>query len=88
MDTQERHQVLFVQLIASLHAETMHFLGKTKHPVTDKIERNLDAARNAIDMLEMLEARTRASVTEEERRFLQQVLQEVRLNYVEEAKTP
>jgi hypothetical protein len=88
MDPQDHHQLLFVQLVASLHAETMHFLGKTKHPVTDKVERNLDAARNAIDMLEMLEVKTRGGVTEEERRFLTQVLKEVRLNYVDEVNKP
>jgi hypothetical protein len=84
MDPQDHHQLLFVQLVMSLHAETMHFLGKTKHPVTDKVERNLDAARNAIDMLEMLEQKTKGNTTEEEHRFLSQVLQEVRLNYVDE----
>jgi hypothetical protein len=56
--------------------------------VTDKVERNLDAARNAIDMLEMLEVKTRGGVTEEERRFLSQVLKEVRLNYVDEVNKP
>lgn len=85
MDTNDRMQLLFFQLVMTLHAEAMHFLGKTKHPVTDKIERNLDAARNAIDMLEMLEHKAQAGMTEDEKRFLTQVLQEVRINYVDEA---
>ena len=88
MESGDHHQLLFVQLVMSLHAETMHFLGKTKHPVTDKIERNLDAARNAIDMLEMLEVKTKGNLGDEEGQFLTQVLQEVRLNYVDEANKP
>jgi len=85
MEPNDRMQLLLFQLVMTLHAETMHFLGKTKHPVTDKIEKNLDAARNAIDMLEMLQEKTKSGLTEDESRFLSQVLQEVRMNYVDEA---
>ena len=88
MEQTDQNQMLFVQLVMTLHAEAMHFMGKLKHPVTDKIERNLDAARNAIDILAMLEVKTKGGLSEEEVRFLDQVLRELRLNYVDEAAKP
>jgi hypothetical protein len=88
MEQTEKNHFLFAQLIMSLHAEAMHFMGKIKHPVTDKIERNLEAARNAIDILEMLEEKTKGSSSAEEQQFLAQVLRELRLNYVDEAAKP
>jgi hypothetical protein len=37
-----------------------------------------------IDMLEMLSKKTRGNTTDEERKFLSNVLQELKLNYVDE----
>ncbi|MBP1679578.1 MAG: hypothetical protein H6Q29_1489 [Bacteroidetes bacterium] len=41
-------------------------------------------ARHTIDTLDMLQVRTRGNLTPEEDQFLRQMLQELKLNYVDE----
>ena len=82
--TYDKNSVLFTQLILSFQASAMQQMGKIKNPFTDKIERNLSQAQMSIDMLAMLQEKTKGNVTEEESRFLDHVLFELRMNYVDE----
>jgi len=59
-------------------------MGKLKHPVTDKIERNLELAKISIDTLDMLKVKTKGNLSEYEEKFLDEVIRELKLNYVEE----
>jgi hypothetical protein len=70
------------------HSAGMQQLGKIKHPVSNTIERNLEAAQSTIDLLSMLATKTKGNLSSEEDRLLKQVLQELRLNYVDEASKP
>ena len=88
MDASEKQSALFVQLVLMLHGAAMQNLGKIKNPATDKIERSLPAAQGMIDVMEMLQARTRGNCTPEEAKLLDHVLQELRLNYVDEVNKP
>ena len=74
---------MFQGLVISLAAATMQHLGKTLNPVTNKIEKNLDAASSTIDMLDMLEAKTQGNLSENEAKLLKSILAELKLNYVE-----
>lgn len=88
MDENQKHQILFSHLVLSLHSATMQQLGKLKNPFSDKIERDLPGAQSSIDMLAMIHAKTRGNLTAEEDRFISQILQELRLNYVDEVNKP
>jgi hypothetical protein len=88
MDASEKQTLLFARLVVMLHAATMQYLGKVKNPLTDKVERDLPAAQGMIDTLDMIENRTRGNLTPEESRMIAQLLQELRLNYVDEARKP
>jgi hypothetical protein len=79
---------LFVGFVYDLQMTALIQLGKIVHPVTQKSERNLPAAKGVIDLLGMLEAKTKGNLNPEEGRFLQQVLTTLRLNYVDEAGRP
>ena len=59
-------------------------MGKLKHPVTDKIERNLELAKISIDTLDMLKIKTKGNLSEYEVKFLDEVIRELKLNYVDE----
>ena len=74
---------MFQGLVISLAAATMQHLGKTLNPVTNKIEKNLDAAQSTIDMLDMLEAKTKGNLSDAESKLLKGVLAELKMNYVE-----
>jgi len=88
MDTQQKQNQLFIQLVTMFHVAAMQQMGKIKHPVTDKIERNLPAAQNSIDLLDMVKEKTRGNLSHEEEKWLEHVLQELKLNYVDEAAKP
>ena len=61
-------------------------LGKLMNPMSGKLERNLEAARNTIDTLSAIEARTRGNLESDEQRVLTQVLTDLRMNYLDEVK--
>ena len=81
-----REAALFLQLVLGLQQAAMLSLGKLMNPITRKIERNLDAARDAIDTLSALESRTQGNLESDEARVLRQVLTELRMNYLDEVK--
>ena len=63
-------------------------LGKVAHPMSGEVERDLDGARAAIDLLNELESKTAGNRSDEESKLMQAVLTELRMNYVDEAKKP
>ena len=83
MSDDKQNGEMFQGLVISLAAATMQHLGKTLSPVTNKIEKNLPAAQSTIDMLDMLEAKTKGNLSDTEAKLLKGVLAELKLNYVE-----
>ena len=81
-----RDAALFLQLILGLQQSAMMSLGKLMNPITRKVERDLDTARATIDTIEAIEIRTRGNLDTDEARVLQQVLADLRMNYVDEVK--
>lgn len=87
MSENPSHQAaLFLQLLLGLQQTGMMALGKLMNPMTRKIEVHLEAARDTIDTLAAIDARTRGNLEPDEQRVLQQVLSELRMNYVEEVR--
>ena len=78
------NEALFMSLIITFQSAAMQQMGKIKNPLTNKIERDMNAARSSIDILAMLETKTQGNLTENEKKLLQRALSEVRLNFVEE----
>jgi hypothetical protein len=80
--------VTFVGFVLSLaHTAAFHF-GDVPDPVTGKPgTANLPAAQQIIDILALLEQKTRGNLTAEERQLLEQLLYELRLRYIEASKT-
>ena len=81
-----RQAALFLQLILGLQQSGMMALGKLKNPFTQKVEIQLDVARDTIDTLAMLEAVSKGNLEPDEARVLKQVLTDIRMNYLEELK--
>jgi hypothetical protein len=87
MDEAEKNKVLFTQLVIMFHAATMQQLGKVKHPVTGVVGKDLPAAQATIDILDMLHARTKGNLSGEEDQLLTEILQDLKLGYVQESKS-
>ena len=74
---------LFAHMVMQQSSMAMMLLGKTAHPETGEIVRDLEAARLFIDQLEMLEFKTKGNLTQEETALLQQSLMSLRMAFVE-----
>ena len=78
---------LFAHLLMQQTNMAMMLLGKMPHPETGETTKDLDSARIFIDTLEMLEAKTKGNLSNEENRLLKQALMSVRMSFVEAAES-
>ncbi len=77
----------FSTFVLSLsHSALMH-LGEAPNPETGAVERNVPLARQTIDVLGMLEEKTKGNLSGAEERLITQILYELRMRYVEQSKT-
>ncbi len=84
-DHDKKHfDALFIQLILQFQTSAMIGMGKLKNPVTDKIEKNLEAAKLSIDMIDMIKEKTKGNLSEDEERLITQISRDLKLNYVDE----
>jgi Domain of unknown function (DUF1844) len=77
----------FATFVLSLsHSALMH-LGEAPNPETGAVEKNLVLARQSIDLVAMLEEKTKGNLTGDEERLIGQILFDLRMRYVERSKT-
>ncbi|MGB2770058.1 MAG: DUF1844 domain-containing protein [Candidatus Zixiibacteriota bacterium] len=82
----KKNEFHFIQLVLTFQAAAMQQMGKLQNPITKKVERNLDQAQFSIDMLEMIQNKTKNNLSENETKFLEHALYELRMNYLDEVK--
>lgn len=75
--------ITFGTFIISLASSAAFALGEAPHPETGATEKNLPLAKQTIDVLAMLEEKTRGNLTDEERKLLDAVLYDLRLRFVQ-----
>lgn len=79
------HEARFLSLVLSLYNSAWISMGKIANPVTGKVEKDLEAARGSIDLLDTLKVKTKGNVSPEEERVLVNCLSTLQLNFVEES---
>src|SRR5213082_1698905 len=85
---EEMQSALFAHLVMQQSNMAMMLMGKTPHPDTGKTMQDLESAKLFIDLLEMLEAKTKGNLTKEEQSLLKQTLLAVRMGFVEAVESP
>jgi hypothetical protein len=79
-------QVDFATFVLSLsHSALMH-LGEAPDPETGGIQKNLPLARQTIDLIAMLEEKTRGNLVGDEERLIGQILFDLRMRFIEHSK--
>ncbi|HPQ67706.1 MAG TPA: DUF1844 domain-containing protein [bacterium] len=76
----------FASFIISLSTSTMVYLGDLPDPVSQKVEKDLTLAKQNIDLLGMLQEKTKGNLTELEEHLLKNALYDLRLRFVESCK--
>jgi len=79
-------KINFETFVVSLHTATVICLGLVPNPTTNKTETNLPLAQQNIDMLEMLEEKTKGNLKDGEKNVLTNALYDVRMKYLEISK--
>jgi Domain of unknown function (DUF1844) len=83
------HEPLEITLstfVMSLSTQALMCLGEIPNPLTDRTETDLDAVREFIDIISMLQEKTRGNVDPAEARLFEKVLYDLRIRFVEKAR--
>lgn len=74
----------FSTFIFSLNSSALVHLGVINEPGSQKMSRNLVLAKQTIDIIGMIEEKTKGNLTEDETQLLKNILHDLRLMYVKE----
>ena len=85
LSNEERNKFLFSFLVMSYQTSALMQMGQLKDPNTQKVVKNLENAKLSIDILGMLQEKTKNNLTKDETQLLDKVLRELRLAYVKES---
>lgn len=78
----------FSTFIFSLGSAALINLGVAANPMTNKIEKNLEEAKQNIDLLAILKDKTKGNLTPDEEKLMNNLLHSLRMHYIEENKKP
>ncbi|MET0153083.1 MAG: DUF1844 domain-containing protein [Candidatus Binatia bacterium] len=84
--THEPLDITLSTFLMSLSTQALMCLGEIPNPLTDKTEMDLDAVREFIDIISMLQEKTRGNVDPAEARLFEKVLYDLRIRFVEKAR--
>ena len=76
----------FFRIVATFEAAAMQQLGKIASPLTGDVEIDLGGVRDSIDMLDMLRRKTEGNLNEDEKRLIDHVLYQLRMNFLDVSK--
>jgi hypothetical protein len=79
---------LFGGLIESLASQALMFMGAMRDPMTGQTHQDFQQSQAMIEMLGMLEEKTKGNLAKEEVDMLKQVLDEVRMHFVRLTQPP
>ena len=82
----EPNQIDFATFVFSLATGALIQCGIAPDPMTGKTSKNLDLAKQNIDLLAMMKEKTKGNLTPDETQLIDSLLAEVRIRYVEASK--
>lgn len=75
-------EINFPTFLMSLNMSAMLHLGLVEDPVTGEKTKNLPMAKQTIDILSLMEEKTKGNLTDDEDQILKGILYDLRINYV------
>jgi len=79
-------EINFSTFIFSLNTSALLHLGEIPDPASGKEQKDLAMAKQTIDLIAMLEEKTKGNLTSEEENLVKHILYELRLRYVQKSK--
>ena len=75
----------FLQFLSGIATQALMQLGVIENPFLQKKSVDLDAARYSIDIIGILEQKTKGNLTPDEERYVKAAIHDLRMRYVEVA---
>ena len=85
-DSLSNKEQLFMYLVRTFQSSAWIALGKMENPMTDKIEVNIEQASYYVNLLEMIQEKTKGNLTDFEEQMLINTVSELKLNLIDENK--
>jgi Domain of unknown function (DUF1844) len=79
-------EINFTTFVVSLSTQALMHLGEIPDPMTNQQQRDLSGAQHMIDILGMLQEKTRGNLDHDEEGLLRSILFDLRMKYVETAR--
>lgn len=83
-----RDPASFVSFVMSIASNAASSLGMMEHPVTHQREVDVELGKHWIDVLGMLEKKTAGNLTAQEKRMIEGLLADLRMQYVSLVNSP
>ena len=77
-------EITFSTFVMSLNASALVNLGLIADPISKTMMKNLPVGKQTIDMLSMLEEKTKGNLTKDEENLLRGILYDLRIAYVKQ----
>ena len=78
-------EINFATFVVSLNASALLNLGAIEDPATGQSNKNLAMAKQTIDILSLLEEKTKGNLSTEETNLIKNILYDLRIIYVKES---
>ena len=78
----------FLEIVNMVAMQAAVSIGGYQHPSGESVPQDLPMAKHLIDLLEVLSAKTKGNLTEQEKKALDGVLYEMRMRYVQASQPP
>jgi hypothetical protein len=76
----------FSSIVFPLYTQALVKLGLLEDPLNKRSEENLELAKRLIDLLDLLKERTQRNLEEDEEKFLESCVLQLKMNYMKKAK--
>ena len=87
MSKDDTNKILFANLIMMLSSTAMQQMGKIINPMTNKAEMDLVGAQMTVDIISMLQAKTKDHCDENETKMVSDILSSLQMNFVETSQS-
>jgi len=75
----------FLTFLSGMATQVLINLGLVDNPITKQKEKNLTAAKYTIDLIQILEEKTKGNLTDEEKKYFDTILYDLRMHYIKES---
>jgi len=81
-------EIDFTHFMFSLSTSALIQMGEIEDPFTQKLVKNLPLAKQTVDLIGLLEEKTKGNLTPDEEKVMQYILYDLRMRYVKSTGSP